>query len=461
MNRRVFTRSLLGSAVGTLGVTSGCWNRVPVSAGPIPVPAPDPALILPQASGIEHVIVVTMENRSFDHLLGWLPRADGVPAGLSFRDSAGADHPAYPLSGDDTGCGHSVPDNSFGVSNVTAYDGGKMDGFLRVPGNDIYSIGYYQAKDIPFLAALAQSYTTCDHWFAPIQAETFPNRMFLWAGQTDRLSNTFSLSKLPTIFDRLASAGVSHRYYFGNIPFLALWGLKYLLSSFTFGSFLEHVAAGDLPAVSFVDPKFTEFDDGLGNDDHPHSDIRNGDAFLSQVFHAVASGPKWSSTVMIITFDEWGGFFDHVAPPRVTAPNNLDGNLINGQALLGFRVPTIIASPFTRGTNRIDSAVYDHTAALKLIEWRWGLKPLTVRDASPAIGNPASNFNFSSRDASVPPLPQPGRVTGLPCFAKGLVKAETPVTGAGQASTEFGALGKSPLAREWLDHPRFKQQPQP
>jgi len=455
INRRTFTRGLLATGLGTLG----CSTRVPVYPAPPPGPVPNPVAIRPQDSGIEHVIVVIMENRSFDHFLGWLPDAAGTPAGLRFTDTAGAVHPVYALSGDKTGCGHHVPDNSYGTANSTAYDAGKMDGFLRVPGNDLYSIGYYEAHDIPFLAALAQAYTTCDHWFAPILAETFPNRLFLLAAQTDRLSNTLSLTHLPTIFDSLSKAGISHRYYFGNIPLLALWGLKYLSVSSSFDSFLADTASGNLPAVSMVDPKFTEFDDGLGNDDHPHADIRNGDAFLSQVFHAVAKGPKWDSTVLIITFDEWGGFFDHIAPPRVVAPNHVDTNLVNGEALLGFRVPTVLASPFTRGANKIDSTVYDHTAILKLIEWRWGLSPLTLRDASPAIGHPVAGFNFSSRDTSVPVLPQPGTVPALPCSLEGLANAAA--AAQGRTKTEFGALGESQLVRNWRHHSQAQKQSQP
>jgi phospholipase C len=451
-------QSLLGTSLVTVGSTVSCAPSVPVPPSPMPTPAPNPALPAPQHSGINHVVVVTMENRSFDHFLGWLPRADGIPAGLSFADTSGTAHPAYALSGDYQGCGHPVPNNSYGTPNATAYDDGKMDGFLRVPGNDIYSIGYYQAVDMPFLAAFAQAFTTCDHWFAPILAETFSNRMFLWSGQTDRLSNTFSPTSLPTIFDRLQKAGVSHHYYFGNIPFLALWGLKYLFASSSFSDFLHDAGSGNLPAVSFVDPKFTAFDDGLGNDDHPHSDIRNGDAFLSEVFHAIANGPNWASTVLIVTFDEWGGFFEHVAPPRVVAPNNIDTNLVNGHALLGFRVPTVIASPFTQGANKVDSTVYDHTAILKLIEWRWGLAPLTLRDTSSDIGNPAVTFDFTSPDATVPELPQPGTVQGRPCF---LERAEPSTTAQAQPTTEFGALGKSQLVRDWLNHPRFQHLQQP
>lgn len=359
----------------------------------------------------------------------------------------------YPLANDYTGCGHNVPNNSYGAPNLTAYDKGHMDGFLRVPGNDIYSIGYYSETQLPFLSTFAQAYTACDRWFAPILAETFPNRMFLWSAQTDRLSNTISISQLPTIFDALSKNGISHRYYFGNIPFLALWGLKYIAVSADFDDFRADVASGNLPAVSFVDPKFTEFDDGLGNDDHPHSDIRNGDAFLSQVFHAVTAGPKWSSTVMVVTFDEWGGFFDHIAPPRVIAPNDVDTNLVNGAALLGFRVPTVIASPFTRGANRVDSTVYDHTAILKVIEWRWGLQPLTLRDASLAIGNPVAKFNFSSPDTTVPSLLSPATVPGLPCPLQGLENKA--VTTAAPSTTEFGNLSHSQAVRDWLSRPQF------
>jgi phospholipase C len=143
-----------------------------------------------------------MENRSFDHLLGWLPNAVGKQAGLTFNDKNGEPHSTHSLSGDFTGCPHADPDHSYGGSRV-AYDEGKMDGFLRAGSNDVYSIGYYEEKDIPFYAALARNYTTCDHYFASILGPTFPNRMFLLAGQTDRTADSIGISSLPTIFDRV------------------------------------------------------------------------------------------------------------------------------------------------------------------------------------------------------------------------------------------------------------------
>ena len=451
-DRRRFMKRVLGASLGALAVPTS--KMTAQTSNPLPAP---------QDSGIDHIVVVTMENRSFDHLFGWMPGANGMQAGLTYTDSNGVPHQTYwlaaPPAPDYTGCGHPDPNHSYGPDRV-AYDGGAMDGFLRAQGNDIYTIGYYQASDIPFYASLAQTYMAFDNWFAAILGPTFPNRMFLWAAQTDRLDDSISFSSLPTIFDSLDQNGISHRYYFNNVPYLALWGFKYLFATSLFSNFLSDAASGNLPAVSFVDPNYTVLDDGTGNDDHPHADIRNGDAFLSQVFNAVANGPNWANTVLIILFDEWGGFFEHVAPQRVVAPNNVDPDLVNGAALLGFRIPAVIASPFTFGGG-VNHALYDHTAALKLIEWRWGLSPLTLRDASAEIGNPVAKFNFGSPDASVPALPQPGAVPALPCFAQGLAdRASAPGVRAQRKQTEFGTLAQSDRVRQWLKRPEFQTQHQ-
>jgi phospholipase C len=201
---------------------------------------------------------------------------------------------------------------------------------------------------------------------------------------------------------------VSHKYYWSNVPFLALWRDKYLGISALFPDFLLDAATGKLPAVSFLDPRFTILDDGEGNDDHPHADVRAGEAFLGQVYRAITSGPGWRNTVLVVNRDEWGGFYDTIVPPRVIAPNDIDTDLVDGKALLGCRVPTVVVSPFTRGntsTPRIDWHLYDRTSVLKLIEWRYNLPPLTKRDASDEIANLALALNFANPDDSVPALP--------------------------------------------------------
>ena len=396
VNRREFLRNVAGAA-SAAALAGAVSDTAPASAQALPAPT---------ASNIEHIVVVMMENRSFDHLLGWLPGANGRQAGLHYLDSEGESHPTQQLT-TYVGCSHPDPDHSY-AGGRSEYNNGLMNGWLRTTTNDTFSIGYYVEDQLPFFSALARNFTTCDKYFASILSSTFPNRIFQHSAQTDRLSNTLDISTLPTIWDNLAAAGVPATYYYSNVPFLALWGLKYVGISAPFAQFLTDAAAGTLPAVSFVDPKYTILDDGEGNDDHPHADLRAGEAFMGQIYRAVTSGPKWANTVVIFNRDEWGGFYDTVTPPRVIAANDVDTDIVNGQVLLGCRVPTIVVSPFTRGntaTPRIDSTLYDHTSVLKLIEWRYNLPPLSPRDASIQVGNLASALNFAHPDTSVPSLP--------------------------------------------------------
>lgn len=355
----------------------------------------------------KHLVLVTMENRSLDHLLGWLPNADGKQAGLEFPNKAGGVDATFELAPDFTGCKYPVPDHSYGGAR-TEVDGGKMDGWLK-SASGLNAIGYYKEVDLPFSSALARNYTTCDHYFSSFLGPTYPNRLFQHCGQTDRTDNGLKLCTLPTIWDRLRAAGISHHYYFGNIPFLALFGLKYAGITRLYSDFLEDCRRGKLPAVSFVDPTFTTLGN-LADDDEPHSDVRNGDAFLAKTFHAVANSPNWKDTIFVVNFDECGGFFDHVAPPRAVAPNQVDTDLVDGKALLGCRVPCLIASPWTRGdpaNPKIYRAVSDHTSVLKLIESIWNVRPLAKREESADVSNLMDALDMAKPDATVPTLPQP------------------------------------------------------
>jgi phospholipase C len=383
VNRRDFLRKAAGVSAATLASTlSEAKPRVQTLDAMLPGPA---------NSGIEHVVVVMMENRSFDHLLGWMPNANGRQAGLSYPDNNGNLQPTQRLDYF-VGCSHPDPDHSY-AGGRSEYDGGKMDGWLRTSSNDSFSIGYYQEADLPLFGTLARNFTTLNNYFPSILSSTFPNRVFQHAAQTDRLSNSLDLSSLPTIWDRLIAAGVSCRYYYSNVPFLSLWGLKYLRIYALYDQFKSDAVNGTLPAVSLLDPWFTILDDGTGNDDHPHADLRKGEIFLREIVTTLASSPTLKNTVLVINRDEWGGFFDHVVPPRVIAPNAVDTDLVGGTSLLGCRAPTQIVSPFARGNPakpRINSLLFDHTSVLKLIEWRWNLEPLTARDASEEIANLAS-----------------------------------------------------------------------
>ncbi|HXT70572.1 MAG TPA: alkaline phosphatase family protein [Vicinamibacterales bacterium] len=337
------------------------------------------ALPSPQSSGIEHIVVVTMENRSFDHYLGWVKGADGRNAGLRYVDNSGTGHRTFRLAPDYQGCGHPDPDHSYDGGRVE-FNNGACDGWLRAGQNDLYAIGYYTEGDLPFFSNAVADWTVCDRYFSAIMAPTFPNRFYTHAAQTDRLTNSFELSLLPTIWDSLASAGLEGRYYFNDVPFLALWGSKYLPISRPFDAFLADCSTGTLPQVSFVDPRFVGEEFGLSGDDHPHADIRNGQAFLNQIYRAVTTSPAWASIVLVITYDEWGGFFEHVPPPTGPIPA-ADAAAGNADGLLGFRVPTFVISPFAR-RKYVAHATLDHTSILKMIEWRWNLPSLTARDAN-------------------------------------------------------------------------------
>ena len=172
-------------------------------------------------------------------------------------------------------------------------------------------------------------------YFPSILAPTFPNRIFQLCGQTDRLDDSIALCSYPTIFNHCTAAGVSSKYYYGNVPFLTLFPVDAILYANSFSDFLSDCANGSLPQVSFVDPSFTLVLN-TANDNHPHSDIRNGDAFMAQVYQAVASSPDWKSTVLVHNYDEWGGFFEHVPPPRALAPNDTDPDLVDGEGAAGL-----------------------------------------------------------------------------------------------------------------------------
>jgi phospholipase C len=379
------------------GFAVGARVRGVPNAGPLP--------------DIQHIVLVMMENRSFDHILGWVPGADGEQAGLSFLDRSGQMQATAPLAPDYQGCGHSDPDHSYDGGRVE-YNDGACDGWLLAGDNDRYSIGYYTAADLPFFAGAAQHWLTCDGYFPAIMAPTFPNRIYQHAGQTDRLENSLKISSLPTIWDRLAAANLTGLYYFSDVPFVALWGRKYKSIARRIDQFFAACQTGALPNVAFVDPKMLGENLGISVDDHPFADIRNGQSFLNSVYNAVVQSPAWSQTVLVINYDEWGGFFDHVPPPPGPIPP-ATSQAGDADGLRGFRVANFIISPWTpRGT--VGHGVFDHTSVLRMIEWRWNLTPLTVRDSTAA--NLANLLDFNAANVDAPTFDVPAGPLGRLCL---------------------------------------------
>jgi phospholipase C len=270
-----------------------------------------------------------------------------------------------------------------------------------------------------------------DRYFCSFAGETFPNRFYQHAARTDRDHNTTVISTLPTIWDQLSpipnTKGIpTGGYFFRDLPFLALWATKYYPFWHPFAdgdvdalgipvvtpSFIDTVAAGNLPNVSFIDPAFDTEGNGTSADDHPLADIRLGERFIADAYHALAGAGYLDNTVLVVTFDEWGGFYDHVPPPRViddTNPSTVDhtgdgstptdGQLVPDYTQLGFRVPAIVVSNLAEA-RVVHHGPFEHTSTLKLTEKTFGLNPLTARDAN-ALG-----LGFVLRDEPRRSVPQ-------------------------------------------------------
>jgi phospholipase C len=375
------------------------------------------ALPSPRNLPIDTFVVLMMENRSFDHYLGWLPGADGRQAGLRFKDATGRRFATHRLTDDFQGCAHPDPDHSW-QGGREQLDGGKADGFLRSGDNDVFSIGYYGEDDLPFIPDVAKSFTTFDRFFCSLLSSTYPNREYMHAAQSfGKIDNSFPTGNgFPdsTIFAALAKCGVSNRYFYSDIPVSALWGATGLARSARVQEYYERCAAGTLPALSFVDPSFAGEEAGTSGDEHPHGDVRTGQAFMADVVHAFLESPQFERGALFVVYDEWGGFFDHVRPPRV--PDSRSSRHVSkdfGQ--MGFRIPAVAISPYVR-RHHVDHGIYGFESILKMIRYRFGVPALTRRDQY--ARNIARAFDFDARPRlQVPDLPHPAHVISAACGA--------------------------------------------
>ena len=383
-------------------MTAGCGPGSEPSAKLLGVGANLPS---PEKSGIDHVVVVMMENRSFDHFLGWVPAADGVQAGVKQKDADGVEHESFDLAPNFLNCNLGDPDHSY-AGGRTEYADGRMDGFLKLQvSGDTFPIGYYTADSLPFFKGCAENWTICDRYFSGILASTTPNRFYMHAGQTDRVSNTTDVSTLPTIWDRMQAAGRSVAYYYTDVSYTSFWGDKYLGISTKYDrkSFAGEILGKPLANLTFVDNVGNTLNEGgaFSIDDHPYSDIRDGQAFLNDVYNVFRQHPDWERTLFIINYDEWGGFYDHVPPPL--APVTPAEAAIN-DGRLGCRVPCVLMGPRAR-RGHVAKMQFDPNSILNLLAWRFGFEPLGARTGS---NNIALALDFHGKpDPSTPAFDVP------------------------------------------------------
>ena len=386
----------------------------------------------PRDLPIDTFVVLMMENRSFDHYFGWHPRADSKNVGLSYPNLDRSQRfDTHRLTPDFQGCGFRDPAHGW-EGGRHQYNRGKMDGFFtgneKGTGSDEFALGYYLKEDLGFIPHAAGAYTLYDRYFCSIMASTYPNRHYQLAAQNGgQKSNLFPPETeqstgftWETILDRALARGLSIAYYVSDLPFPALYGQRGMRWVRPASEFYTDAAAGTLPQVCFVDPPFREGGggDGVSADEHPHGDIRLGQAFMSDIAHAFIESPQYGRGAMFINYDEWGGFFEHVRPRHVPDDRTNRKDLSEDWSLTGFRIPAVAISPFARGRgSRVSHMTCTHESILKLISYRYGLGYLTKRHRY--ASNIGRSFNFSKPDLEPPQLPDPETIAATPCSLGG------------------------------------------
>jgi phospholipase C len=382
-------------------------------------------------SAINHIVVLMLENRSFDHMLGFLYTSAGnvSPAGQPYEGLTGKESnpgvsgsapvavykiqggttSTYFMPGADPGEGYSATNSQlFGSSTAPTPPVATNNGFISdfsytlgweskekdsvLPGtvaNDI--MGMHTPVTLPVLSALAQGFAVCDDWYGSAPTETLPNRAFLHSatsqGHMDDKTKTFTS---PTIFASLTKQNVSWMIYGYDADPLTRMTFTDLTSApdTNFGEFAAFQAAaanGTLASYTFLEPSWGS----KGNSQHPNYDVSLGEQLIHDTYYALRNGPLWNQTLLIVLYDEHGGCYDHVAPPSgAVPPDSTAGEYGFDFTRFGPRVPALLISPLIRAGTvfRVPagSMPLDHTSVLKTIELRWNVPSLTARDAAAA-----------------------------------------------------------------------------
>ncbi|MBX3191246.1 MAG: alkaline phosphatase family protein [Labilithrix sp.] len=403
---------------------------------------------------IETIVVLMQENRSFDHYFGkfgkYAGRADfaGAPDDATNPDRTGpvssGSHPWQQAAH------HCFLDTNHGwVGTHTQINGGKMDGFYET-NHDIKgevmpdptmalrdgerAMWWYDERQIPYYYALAKAFGIGDHYFCSVPGPTLPNRMYLFAatsfGQTSNVFPDIGAYPFPAndavILDELDKRHVDWKLYTSGGPAGAAAVLSVQLPvrynrdvTFPIEDFYRDAAEGKLPPVVYVDPNFLKTGDPDNDDEHPPSNLQIGQRFVSKVVDALMKSPQWGKLALFITYDEHGGLYDHMPPPKACVPDDKplidkQGNPLAGAFdSYGVRVPMIVVSPWAK-RGHVSHDVYDHASILRFIQAKHRLPALTARDANALV--PIDFFDFASPpNLSIPALPEavvdPGEMT--------------------------------------------------
>jgi phospholipase C len=432
---------------------------------------PDPTAI------VQHVVVLMLENRSFDHMLGamksQIPSLNGLDGTQWNPEDASNPVVRVPVSTDadftdpDVDPSHWTPDVLDQIYSV--YKCGTKPPDLPAVGPNMSFVANYSYRNnssfpeahkimrcfapgkLPALTTLASEFAVCDAWYSSMPGQTWPNRMFVHAATSDgNIDNKLYDYDIDTIYHRLGDASRSWKIYFHDIPqALALKRLRVdaLKERFRlFHEFLEDAQEGSLPDYSFIEPRYYDFAFKKANDQHPNHDVSLGDVLIADVYEAVRNSPLWEQTLLVIVWDEHGGIYDHAFPsqPRVPCP---DGKVSVDPPfnfdLLGVRVPAILISPYIP-KGAVDHTQYEHASVPATLKKLFGLSAfLTQRDA-------AANTFESMISLDQPRTDTPATLPRVPAAASIAARAaKLPflLNVFQQAQASFtGAISKAPLS---------------
>ncbi|HET9895118.1 MAG TPA: alkaline phosphatase family protein [Streptosporangiaceae bacterium] len=397
---------------------------------------------------IDHIVVLMMENHSYDNKLGMLnrPGADGFRIGAHGKPTA-----TNPYANGDlqhafrmpTTCQMSGKPSQTWKDSHFSFATGRNDGFVKSASGPV-AMGYWQWADQPFYYSLARVFPIADRYFCSLLGQTFPNRRFLISATSlgmvnDSVPDPAAYPKNGTIFDRLDDVGVSWKNYYSTVPTTALYPKLYLANAghkvVKIRHFFSDAANGKLPGFSLVDPDF------VADSEEDPQNIAAGEHFAARVIDAVMRGPGWPRTLLIWTYDEHGGYYDHVPPPRAIAPDDIAPDVPKGQSKYdgftryGFRVPCAVVSPFAR-PNYVSHQVFDHTSVCALVEAKWNLPAMTYRDAN-------ANAMLDMLELSKPAFAKPPELARPLLTAHPVSTLKCDVTGPGEIPPP-GSITKPP-----------------
>jgi phospholipase C len=365
---------------------------------------------------IDHFVIIMQENRSFDHYFQALPESgqpdvEVAPSDFSNPKSDDSDE-RVPIHHAKAYCQHDVEHGWSGVHQQWA--GGSMQGFVKVSHGDPEAMAYYTEADLPYYYALARTFAIADHHFSDVMGPTFPNRMFALMGSSHGLATNQAAPKPArklTIFHRLAAAGISFTIYSDQdlLEELILPELRSELREHfaPMARFASDAEAGALPAFSWIESSIRSAFDG--EDEHPPSNMQLGQRFVARTLNTLMRSSAWPRSAAFLTYDEHGGFYDHVPPPDACRPDDEEPNLAEGAVRAqfdhyGMRVPLIAVSPYAK-PHHVTHDVLSHSSLLRLVEARFNLPAVSARAANAQV--PLDMFDFSEPHfASPPDLPE-------------------------------------------------------